>query len=501
MSLRLLIADDEYFIRQRIKKIVPWETLDLVFAGEAENGTQVIEQLRQEPADILLLDIKMPQMNGMETARYIKEHFPSVHIIILSGYNDFEYARTALRYGVKEYLLKPVANEELERALKECIESIAVERQTRHSLKRYEHFQLCSILAGIRDGALSYQDLCVPYPEFEQFSYSIYCSVYVAENTTNTVRKLVERFRKQGVICEYLQESEYIYILQLFLSDKDGLRHLGSCFTEFIANEPEYVFLYIENIFSVTDDWKPHYTRCLHLLTERYFSADSNLCISYSHPERPGFQEELLKMRKHFITVLNTQNSKNLQDYLDRLFLSISQKKNCDYLTLVVHEIFVVYHVYFHIPKNLAQPVPEFAAAVMNTEHSLENLKNEILFYGMQCIQKIDAIPSDIALCGKIMEYIQANYTNPSLSVSQVAENFQLHPSYLGSVFKKVQHSSVLQYISDLRISAAQKLLKEGAMKISEVAEASGYSDVYYFSKKFKKACGCSPKEYAAKSR
>ena len=130
MSLRLLIADDEYFIRQRIKKIVPWETLDLVFAGEAENGTQVIEQLRQEPADILLLDIKMPQMNGMETARYIKEHFPSVHIIILSGYNDFEYARTALRYGVKEYLLKPVANEELERALKECIESIAVERQS-----------------------------------------------------------------------------------------------------------------------------------------------------------------------------------------------------------------------------------------------------------------------------------------------------------------------------------------------------------------------------------
>lgn len=165
----------------------------------------------------------------------------------------------------------------------------------------------------------------------------------------------------------------------------------------------------------------------------------------------------------------------------------------------MIHEIFVVYHVYFHIPENLAQPVTEFSASILDTEHSLENLKNEVLFYGLQCIQKMDAVPSDIALCRRVMEYIGNHYTDASLSVSQVAANFQLHPSYLGSVFKKVQHTSVLQYISDIRISAAQKLLKEGTMKISEVAETSGYSDVYYFSKKFKKACGCSPKEYAAK--
>ena len=78
MSLKLLIADDEYFIRQRIKKIIPWEKLNLIFAGEAENGQQVIDHLEKEPVDLLLLDIKMPHMNGIETARYIKEHFPSV---------------------------------------------------------------------------------------------------------------------------------------------------------------------------------------------------------------------------------------------------------------------------------------------------------------------------------------------------------------------------------------------------------------------------------------
>ena len=290
-------------------------------------------------------------------------------------------------------------------------------------------------------------------------------------------------------------------MLQIFLSDKEQLLHIGSCFTDFIAGQKDYTFLYIENIFQVATDWKPYYTRCLHLLTERYFSLESNLCISYSHPERPGFSEELLKMRKHFITALHTQNESDLVEYLETLFSSINHKKNSEYLSLVVHEIFVVYHVYFHIPENLAQPITEFAASVLDSEHSLENLKQEILFYGLQCIQKMDTIPSDLALCRRIMDYIGEHYTDPSLSVSQVASNFQLHPSYLGSVFKKAQHTSVLQYISDLRISAAQKLLKESTMKISEIAEAAGYSDVYYFSKKFKKSCGCSPKEYAAKYR
>lgn len=164
----------------------------------------------------------MPQMNGIETARYIKEHFPSVHMLILSGYNDFEYARTAIRYGVKEYLLKPVAAEELERALSECIQAIHFEEQTRHTLKHYEHFHLCSMLANIRDGVLSYSDLCVQHPEFENLAYSIYCSVYVSEHTHDAVLQLVDRLRGQDFLCEYMQESEYIYMLQIFLSDKEN---------------------------------------------------------------------------------------------------------------------------------------------------------------------------------------------------------------------------------------------------------------------------------------
>lgn len=498
MSLKLLIADDEYFIRRRIQKIIPWEKLNLTFAGEAENGQQVIEHLEKEPADLLLLDIKMPQMNGIETAKYIKENFPCVHIIILSGYNDFEYARTAIRYGVKDYLLKPVSAEELERALSECIRFIRSEHQTRHTLEHYEHFHLCSLLANIRDGLIPYSELCSQYPEFSKFTHTTYCSIYVSEQSHDAALKLAEHLRTHDFTCEYMQESESVYILQIFFSTEEEVGHIGSCFTEFISGQDRYSFLYIENYFPVTADWKPYYTRTLHLLTERYFSPESNICLRYSHPKCADFFDELQKIRKQLILILNSQNETSLTEYIDSLFLSIGQKKSSDYLTLVIHEIFVVYHIYFHIPENLAEPITEFTASILDTEYSLPNLKSEVLFYGLQCLQKTETIPSDIALCHRIMDYIGENYTDSGLSVSQIAATFQMHPSYLGSVFKKVQKSSILQYISDIRIHAAQQLLKEGTMKISDVAEATGYSDVYYFSKKFKKHCGCSPKEYAA---
>lgn len=159
--------------------------------------------------------------------------------------------------------------------------------------------------------------------------------------------------------------------------------------------------------------------------------------IGYSHPAEPAYQNELLKIRQSFLAALN----------------------------------------------------------------SLENMRDEIYTYALQCIKKSNTAPSDVLFCKKITDYLEQHYTEPDLSVSGIAEIFHLHPSYLGTVFKKVHHTSILQYLADIRIAEAKKLLCEKELKISEIAEATGFSDVYYFSKKFKKICGKSPKEYAAEAK
>ena len=231
MSTGLIIADDEYFIRQRIKKIIPWKNLDIEFAGEAENGKQVVELLGKVRADILLLDIKMPQMDGIETARYIKERFPHVHIIILSGYNDFEYARSLLRYGVKEYLLKPVSAEELEKALSDCLASLEAEKRgillsvSIRNIKRTQRWKLCA------HQAQAGQSCALLILNFQLF-FQFFLCIFLSENTGSPLSGLADRFRRAGFLCHHRQIGDYIYILQIFLHTPEETDHAVSFLTD-----------------------------------------------------------------------------------------------------------------------------------------------------------------------------------------------------------------------------------------------------------------------------
>ncbi len=124
MSINILIADDEYFIRKRIIKIIDWEGLNLRLITEAENGKDAIKTLRENRIDIALLDIKMPILSGLDVAKFISNKSLKTQIIILSGYPDFEYARRAIDYNVMQYLVKPIDTQTLNECLKKAIKQI-----------------------------------------------------------------------------------------------------------------------------------------------------------------------------------------------------------------------------------------------------------------------------------------------------------------------------------------------------------------------------------------
>lgn len=497
MNISVLIADDEYFIRQRIKKIIPWEALALSFAGEAENGIEVLELMAKTPVNILILDIKMPLMNGIEAAGQIRERFPGVHIIILSGHSDFEYARATFRHGVKDYLLKPVAQEDLIRALQSCIDSIHAQKQRRNADELYAHYKRCSALNDVRSGALPLSALMEQYPEYAAMRCSLYVGIYTQENTMAPIYELILLLRDAGYLCEYTKESDYIYSLQIFFASQEDTTHMGSIFTEFTNRQASYIFLYIGNLFPLSGDWETYYKRCSHRLTQRYFTPSSNLLMEYAMPEEAQYGSELSRVRASLSSVLNSRDEAALSSFLDGLFDSIREKHSDSYLNLVLTEIFILYHVNYQVPDTLSTHLNEFVTAVIDEEYELDNLKSTAFSYGLMCMQKNEAAYSDIALCKRLTAYIKEHYADTDLSVALLAELFQLNPSYMGGIFKKATNTSILQFITETRLEAAKLLLKGGSCKISEVAAAVGYSDVFYFSKRFKKACGCSPKDYA----
>lgn len=218
--------------------------------------------------------------------------------------------------------------------------------------------------------------------------------------------------------------------------------------------------------------------------------------MEFKHKEQGNEKLDLAKLRQTVMEYLNLSDVKNFESFIEKSFDTIAQKKNIDLLFSFLNELFITFQIHYKIPANLDCSISDFISDMIEEEHTCEKLKETVLHYGNQCMSLKKAPPSDVSYCRKITAYIDENYMNPELTVSSIAEHFQLNASYLGTIFKNVRDQSLLQYITKARMEAAKKLLATGEYLVSEVAAAIGYSDVFYFSKCFKKNFGCSPKEF-----
>lgn len=497
MQTTLLIADDEYFIRQRLKRIIPWTELNLKMAGEAENGVEVLTILSEQPVDIVLLDIRMPKMLGTETALHIRHNYPDTQVIILSGYDEFEYARSALQNGVSDYLLKPVDSSALLSSLEQCIEKIVSRNKANAKLKFFDSHMRSNALIDVRDGKLSLEEFCLQYPDFTQYKYSAFIGIYTQEDTPVGALGLTERIRSRLELnCEHFQESGHIYVIQLFFTTGADVSHLGSLLTEYVTASKTYMFLAANHVFSVEDSWSIYYRRIVSSLNQRYFHPHSELFMEFKHKEQGTDKIDLAKLRETVTEYLNLQDAKNFELFIEKSFATLEQKKNIDLLYSFLNELFITYQIHYKIPANLDSSISDFISAIIEEEYTCGQLKDTILHYGGQCMDLKKAPPSDVSYCKKITAYIDENYMNTELTVSSIAEHFQLNASYMGSIFKNVRDQSILQYITKVRMDAAKRLLATGEHLVSDVASSIGFSDVFYFSKCFKKNFGCSPKEF-----
>lgn len=501
MPINVIVADDEYFIRQRIIKIIPWEELGLNFIGEAENGLQVLDLLKTHPVDLIILDIKMPQMTGIEVAEYVSQHFPWTKMIILSGYSDFDYARAAMKHRVSDYLLKPVDRLALKETLESCIVKIKRAKKQMTQIEKYQSYEKSIDLSRVLVGNLTLPMLLAKYPKLEETPYSLYIGSFIFQESDQIITQLIQGLYDLGWESNYSKELDYTYTIQLFSKDQQDIASLESFFLRFISQHKTYIFLTIGEVFSLDKDWQPYYKQVHSLLNQRYFSSSSTVLIGSSSLGHKKFKQDFSKLRSDILGRLNSQDIESFKDYVNGVFKDIEEKENIDYLRVVVTEFFITYNIHYHHLVDFSYNITEFATMMIDEEYQLHELKNTIITYGLQCMKKNKTAPSNVMLSDRIAAYIQENYSDPGLTVASLAHLFDLNPSYMGSVFRKVKGQSILQHITSVRMDASKKLLESDEYKVSDVAEMVGYSDAFYYSKRFKKMFGYSPRSHILQAK
>lgn len=506
MTYSVLIADDEYFIRQRLKKIIPWEKLQLVFAGEAGTGAEVLEILSERHIDIVMLDIKMPQMSGMDAADQIHQLYPYVKIVILSGFNDFDYARSAMRYGVVDYLLKPADPEALTEALTRCIKHLERDAITYRQEQRLLHYEKRVNLSAVLSGGMSPQDLRSRYPELEDVECTWFAGCYIHTEAESEIEKLVAWLKQEGCDCEYHKELDYSYVLQFFLHNDCDSGNIETLLAGYIdqillADNQVYIFICLGSPCEFDQSWSSAYSAAGQALDYRYFT-DKNLIHLSKYPDTAGqsqieASEEIGRIRQTVVLLLNARDEDGFTAYVDDWIRRIKQQADPSYLVTVVSEFYLTYSIHFREMLELEMSVNDFVSQFISEEYRLQALRDSLISGGLSCISHQNNTPSDVVLSRRIAGWIDDHYSDADLTVAQIADKFNLNPSYMGSVFKKVYQQSLLQYITHVRMEASIHLLAEGTHRVADIAEMVGYTDAFYYSKRFKQIYGVSPKTYS----
>ncbi len=506
--MKVLIADDEAIIREGLKFIVNWDELGFTICGEASNGEDAMKSIMELSPDLVLLDIRMPKLQGTEIVKLAREQHFSGHFIILSGYSDFKYAQTAIRYGVDFYLTKPIDEEELYQAVNSVKLALQKEQQQTHTMIRYLEKAKLTIL---RDILLNNSSLSSFNPNEINLSAPVY-QVVIYENYHQETNSLAYSFADLlRVTNQGYQSFDHIHIHQ-----KDVIL-LKGCFAidrfqEFIRHYEEKpqkgspldsLFITYGRAIYNAEEIHISYEDALNLLNRRFFCEQNQHVISYQ--ELPCFDnnKDLISHSAvdycdTFCGLIQSYNRKAIGDTLVSLKkILYHTKTEISEIKLFLTDIYLqIKQTISHIYSTIDIPFPTNSWVIDYIE-SRYYLYEITLYFSEQFDMIMHAIDntSGDSIWDDILHYIDNNFQD-NIKLEIIAPLFGYNSSYLGKIFSKKMGENFNAYIDQVRINHSKKLLLQNNLKVYEIAEQVGYKNVDYFHKKFKKYVGESPAEF-----
>lgn len=546
MMYKLVLVDDEEDVREGLLGLIKWESLGYKVVDTAENGKEAAESVEKYVPDVVVTDIQMPFMNGLQLSEWIRCHYPATKIIILTGYDEFEYAQKAIRLGIDEYILKPFSAGELEEVLQKVKSQIDeemaakenVELLTEHYLKNLPILQSL-FLSSLMSRRLPNSEIREKsqYYDLDLNGQSYLVSVISIDSISRASHAPIRSTKWSGSIS--LQETHDTE-LQLFavLNIADEIVRRDESSKAFIHHD-EVVLLSISEDSNAEDVANQTFQLLEEVLfsVERYLKLTVTIGVgsvitdigdiqtSYNEAEQALDYRLILgnnkviwiedvearkwtplafdeMKEKEMIRCLKLGSDQELLHLLDEHFTALvdSQVSNQDFQVYLLEMLTTVIKASKDIHVDLDQLFSD--KVTLLGQFSRFTLAEEAKSWFVEiCMKLKNYISSNRQssynkLVIEAREYILANYGENDISITKVCKHLHISTGYFSNIFKKEMKMTFVNYLMSVRMDAAQDLLRTTDMKAFEIAEAVGFTDPNYFSFCFRKKFGISPKEY-----
>lgn len=540
--LKIFLAEDEVVVRETIKRMIPWEELGFELVGEAADGEMALPLLIRQQPDLLITDIKMPFMDGLTLARLAKKEIPGLKVVILSGYDDFNYAKQAIGIGVEDYLLKPITKNALIERLSEIRSRYEHEKTQKEyyekfqrEMQAYEKNSSRDFFEALVGGSM---DMMEVYKRAEKLGLDIVAEAY---NVLIFTMNCDEDF--SGQRDEYSSwEAESLELLEnFFAGHSSAMLFRSNIFSygvllkgqrETIEENTRACVDEIRKILSRQDgrrEWflavgqsverlsqiQKSYHTASRAFSQRYLYDENILYYDEMETmEHPGGQAETEDNAYLQKVDVNALNPAILQEFLSNGLQEEAENFVKDYFYAIgqepmeslVFRNYVILNVRFSVIsfiKGLGCDTNEMESA--DTEEVLaesgKNMESAIAYAKKMISQAIEIRDQNSgnknrSILKTAVDFIDSHYMEEDISLNTVANVANVSANHFSALFSQNMGQTFIEYLTTLRMNKAKELLRCTGMRSSEIAGEIGYKDAHYFSYLFKKTQGMTPSDY-----
>ena len=535
--LRTFLAEDEIVVRENIKKMVPWEQYGFELVGEASDGEMALPLIKKLKPDLLITDIKMPFMDGLTLSKVVRKELPDIKIVILSGYDDFNYAKEAISIGVEDYLLKPITKNAFLERLCEIRKRYEHEKSQREyyeqfhrEIQEYEQNSSRDFFEGLISGTMDAGEI---YRRADKMGLDIVAEAYniliftlesesTAAGQSETYSEWEARAREK--IEALFADHSYAMLF------RNNVFSYGVLVKEQKENQGENTRVCVESIRDALSDgpteqsWfiaagepverlsnvKRSYNTAMQTFARRYL-YDGHILYYRDLKEEEMAKDDGRYLKKVDINAIDPAIiqkflSSGLKEETGNFVRDYFHAIGKEPLTSMVFRSYVILNIRFSVLSFLNR-LGYGAAALEESEkeNALEQggvSMETAMDYAEKILQKAIEIRDknsgnkNRSILENSIEYIKNHYMDENMSLNAVAQVANISSNHFSALFSQNIGQTFIEYLTGIRMEHAKELLRCTGKRASEIALEVGYKDSHYFSYLFKKTQGMTPSDY-----